>query len=543
MTTTDRRYSDIPPREQCVVPHMIVRRAKSDPAKTCIIFENGTTWTNADADRHMRETGAALRKLGVQKGDRVLCWLPNGPDIVKLWFGANHLGAIYTPVNTAYRGNILQHIVKLTDARVAIVHASLADRLAEIDLGTTEHVIVIGGPAPKLKGVKVHDAAALAAPVADFTEISPTEPWDAYAIIFTSGTTGPSKGVLSPHLHGWSTGAFTFAPKFTPDDRYLITLPLFHGGATLGVITALYADASLAIMDRFDTASFWDTVRRTGATMCTLLGVMATFLLKQPASPKDKDNPMRSVAMVPLTEDASIFAERFGLEVFTCYNMTEINCPLISEVNPKTLGACGKPRPGVEVRIVDEHDQPVPVGQVGEMIMRSDMPWSLNAGYWRNPEATATAWRNGWFHTGDGFRVDAEGNYYFVDRIKDAIRRRGENISSFEVEAELVAYPSVREAAAVAVRSPVGEDEVLAIVAPVAGKKIDLEDFARFLIGRMPHFMVPRYIRVVDELPKTQTAKVEKHLLRAQGLTPETWDREAAGLKLTSERFDARKQA
>jgi carnitine-CoA ligase len=293
MTATDPKYSEIPPREQCVVPHIIARRAKTDPSKVCIVFENGMTWTNAETHRQMLEVATALRKLGVGKGDRVLCWLPNGPDITRAWFGINQLGAIYAPVNTAYRGNMLQHIVRLTDAQVAIVHASLIDRLTEIDLGSLKHVIVVGGSAPALAGVDIRDHSALTAKVADFDEMSPAEPWDPYAIIFTSGTTGPSKGVLSPHLHGWSTGAFTFAPMFTPQDRYLITLPMFHGGATLGVITALYADASLAIMDRFDTSSFWDVVRRTGSTMCTLLGVMATFLLKQPPSPEDKGSPMR----------------------------------------------------------------------------------------------------------------------------------------------------------------------------------------------------------------------------------------------------------
>ena len=184
-------------------------------------------------------------------------------------------------------------------------------------------------------------------------------------------------------------------------------------------------------------------------------------------------------------------------------------------------------RPGIEVRLVDEADCEVPVGAVGEMMVRTDAPWSMNHGYYKNPEATAAAWRNGWFHTGDAFRVDADGNYYFVDRIKDAIRRRGENISSFEVEREICAFPAVKEAAVIAARSELSEDEVLAVVAPVAGQSIDPIALTRFLRDRLPYFMVPRYIRVVAELPKTPTQKIQKTTLRREGVTPDSWDREA----------------
>ena len=219
--------------------------------------------------------------------------------------------------------------------------------------------------------------------------------------------------------------------------------------------------------------------------------------------------------------------------------MTEISTPLVSGPNPSPVGTCGRPRSGVDVRIVDEHDCEVEPGAVGELIVRTDRPWAMNHGYFRNPEATARAWRNGWFHTGDAFRVDAAGNYFFVDRIKDAIRRRGENISSFEVETEVGAHPAVKEAAAVAVASDEGEDEVLVAVSLADGARLDPEDLIRFLLPRMAHFMVPRYVRVVDELPKTPTQKVQKHVLRTEGLTADTWDRAAAGIEVKRERIGA----
>jgi crotonobetaine/carnitine-CoA ligase len=264
---------------------------------------------------------------------------------------------------------------------------------------------------------------------------------------------------------------------------------------------------------------------------------MIPFLLKEPPSPRDRDHPLRHVVMVPLSDDAQAFAERFGVDVYTTFNMTETSCPIVSERNPRVRGTCGRPRAGVEARIVDENDCEVAPGEVGELILRTDVPWAMNHGYHKNPQATAQAWRNGWFHTGDAFRYDSDGNFFFVDRLKDAIRRRGENISSFEVEAELMAHPAVREAAAVAVPSEHSEDEVLAVVAPVAGQSVDPAELLGFLLPRMPHFMVPRYVRVLPELPKTPTQKVQKNLLRADGVTPDTWDREAAGIRVRRQRL------
>jgi len=244
------------------------------------------------------------------------------------------------------------------------------------------------------------------------------------------------------------------------------------------------------------------------------------------------------VTIIPLGEDAAAAAERFGFdEVVTLFNMSEVSAPLCSGPNPTLRGLAGRLREGMEARIVDENDCELPDGVVGEVVLRSDVPWTLSHGYHRNPEATARAWRNGWFHTGDAFRRDAEGNYFFVDRLKDAIRRRGENISSYEVEAAILADPAILEAAAVGVPSELGEEEVLVVVVAKPGQEIDPVAMIHALAGRLPHFMVPRYVRTVEALPKTPTAKVQKQALRAEGLTGETWDREAAGVRLRRERL------
>jgi crotonobetaine/carnitine-CoA ligase len=335
------------------------------------------------------------------------------------------------------------------------------------------------------------------------------------------------------------SGADAAFAHLGPDDRYLVNLPLFHVGGTGAVYVPLIRGGSCAIVDSFDTRAFWPTVRRTQSTIVTLLGVMASFVAKQPPSPDDRNHTLRSVMMVPLAEDADAFSKRFGCDVYTVFNMSETSCPIVSGPNPSPLGTCGRPRPGAEARIVDENDCEVPPGTVGELILRTDRPWAMNHGYLNNPEATAKAWRNGWFHTGDAFRVDEAGNFFFVDRMKDAIRRRGENISSFEVEAEVCAHPAVKEAAAVAVPSEHAEDEVLVAVSLAAGATLDPAELIRFLIPRMAHFMVPRYVRVLAELPRTPTQKVQKHVLRAEGVTADTFDREAAGIVVKREKIGA----
>jgi crotonobetaine/carnitine-CoA ligase len=299
----------------------------------------------------------------------------------------------------------------------------------------------------------------------------------------------------------------------------------------------LVRGGSCVLPECFSTDTFWPLVRDTEVTAVFLLGVMATFLLKAPAGPQDRNHNVRKCFIVPLNDGAQEFHERFGADVYTIFNMTEISSPIVSEPNPTVRGTCGKVRQGVEVRLVDEHDCEVAVGEVGEMLVRTDRPWAMNSGYYKNAEATARAWRNGWFHTGDAFRMDEHGNFFFVDRIKDAIRRRGENISSFEVEAEIIRFPAVREAAAIAVPSELGEDEVMAIVAPASEQDIDPAALIEFLRDRLAYFMIPRYVRILPELPKTPSAKVRKTDLRKQGITADTWDREKAGIVVRRDRI------
>ena len=529
----------MPRPEQCIQRYMIERWAREQPNKLFAIFADGEQWTYGEMQANAIRTANALRALGVKQGERVLVWLPNGADCLRAWFGLNYLGAVFVPINTAYRGALLEHAIALSEARLMIAHADLCPRLHDVNCKSLREIAVLGGAPSALDGVANHPPSALeSADERPPTLERPVAPWDMQSIIFTSGTTGPSKGVMSSyvHLHAMAVSA----PFLSGDDRYMVNLPMFHSGGVMPVTAMLIHGGSIAMVDSFSTESFWPTVRNAGITTSILLGVMGGFLLKRPPSPDDKVHPLKTCTYVPLNETAPQFHERFGTDIYTHFNMTEISMPIVTGANPTALGSTGRPRSGVDVRIVDENDCELPVDAVGELVVRTDCPWATSHGYAGNPAATAAAWRNGWFHTGDAFRRDAEGNFYFVDRLKDAIRRRGENISSFEVESEVLAFPPIREAAAIAVRSEIAEDEVCAVVAIREGEKFDPAELIAFLRSRMAHFMVPRYVRVVDALPRTPTSKIEKVKLRADGLTTDTWDREAAGIVIKREKIGAK---
>jgi crotonobetaine/carnitine-CoA ligase len=533
MVALDKR---MPPRETCVVRDMIDHHARTIPGNHFVYFSDGAGWTYEQLRKEVRDCAQGLQRLGVRQDDFVLSWLPNGATCLRVMLALNYLGAVYVPINTGYRGGLLEHVIDNSGASLMIADAGLVDRLEGIRHSNLRNVVVVGsGGAARVTALDLLQASALDG---DGEALTPPEreiqPWDTLSVIYTSGTTGPSKGVLSSSLQVWST----FIPNnsMLPEDRTLVTLPMFHMGGAGPIWTTLMRAGSFALVESFRTQEFWAVVRRFKVTHCILLGAMTPFLLKEPLSPEDRNHGLKKVAMVPLSDQYQEFAERFGVTIMTSFNMTETSSPLFV-VSPSVKGTCGKMRKGVELRVVDENDCEVEHGQIGELIIRTEMPWALNHGYHRNPEATAKAWRNGWFHTGDAFRRDADGNFFFVDRMKDAIRRRGENISSFEVEKEIVAHPDVRDAVVVAVPSEFGEDEVLAVLSPVPGRTVNLPALVEFLRPRLAHFMVPRFFRVMDDLPRTPTEKVQKHLLRSDGVTPDTWDRDKAGIVLRRERL------
>jgi len=528
----------MPSRDECVLRYVLERRARTHPERDFIRQADGAPISYGAFREQVERTAAGLAALGVKQDDTVTVWLPNGVDMIRVWFAINWLGATYVPVNTAYRGNLLAHVIANAGSSLIVASVDLVERLAEVDTANLETVVTLGGKPVPVRGLRVLPGTVLDAEPETLPPLAkPIEPWDVQSIIYTSGTTGRSKGVVSSYAHLASMSGLLSFPMLVEDDCFLLYGPLFHVGGTLPVIGSLNRGGVVAVGGDFSTESFWPTVRATRATFVILLGVMTSFISKRPPASDDRDHTLKKAMMIPLADDWRQFAERFGMTVWTLFNMTEINVPIVSDPNPEAPGTCGRKREGVELRIVDENDCEVPDGTVGELIMRSDAPWSLNSGYFKDPEATAAAWRNGWFHTGDAFRRDADGNYYFVDRMKDAIRRRGENISSFEVEVEVIAHSAVRECEVVAVPNETSEDDVLVIVAPVPGERIEPAELIEFLRPRMAHFMLPRYVRVMENLPRTPTQKVEKHVLRSAGVTADTWDREKAGIRVAREKI------
>jgi len=528
----------VPPRERCVVRYLLDHWARERGDQVYVVFDGDVQWTYRELRRRVISVAVGLQRLGVKQGEHVLCWQPTSPEMLLTYYALNYLGAVYVPINTAYRGGVLEHVIENSDASLAVVHADLVPRLKDVNRAKLERLVITGNADCEDAPLPAVPFASLAGGESELQPLArPIEPWDTQSIIYTSGTTGPSKGVLSSYLHMYTNPGPEAWYFVDGSDRFLVNMPMFHIGGMGLPFAMLVRGGSIVLPERFSTDTFWPLVRNTDVTVVFLLGVMATFLLKAPAGPDDRNHKVRKCFIVPLNDGAQEFHERFGVDVYTIFNMTEISSPIVSEPNPQVRGTCGKVRPGVEVRLVDENDCEVAVGSVGEMIVRTDRPWAMNHGYYKNLEATARAWRNGWFHTGDAFRMDAEGNFFFVDRIKDAIRRRGENISSFEVEAEIVRFPAIREAAAIAVPSELGEDEVMAVVAPAPGHEVDPAQLIEFLRDRLAYFMIPRYVRVLPELPKTPSSKVLKTQLRREGITPDTWDREKAGIVIRRDRI------
>lgn len=525
-------------REKVVIRYALENHATQHPNKVFIATPDGGRITYKKFRDLVVQSAWALHRLGVRQDDFVMSWLPNGIDILRTFMATNYLGATHVPINVSYRGNLLEHVIRNSGATAMVGHVDLVDRLTDVDTCELKHLVVSGGPAEPPKGLEGHTVNIYDAPPDD--GLPPIErdiePWDTQGIMYTSGTTGPSKGVLSSYFHLWSQGEAT-CYYAGPDDRSFSYLPFFHAASLAGFMKMIVDGGSIGLVTQFDTKKFWEDLNATESTTTMMLGSVATFLAKAGQSDAEKNTTLKTILGAPLNSDAREIGKRSDIEVYACWNMTETSTPIISPPNPDKPGTCGISRDGILARLVDDNDCEVPVGEVGELLLRTDAPWAMNSGYNKEPEATARAWRNGWFHTGDAFRMDEDGDFFFVDRIKDAIRRRGENISSMEVEREVNAHPRVANSAVVAVPSEHTEDEVLAVVQPVPDETIDPVELSEFLVPRMAHFMVPRYIRIIDDLPKTPTLKIQKHLLRDEGVTDDTWDREAAGMKLKREKL------
>ena len=532
-----QKKADISP---LTIRQLLQRNARQWPDLVLLKFDSGESYTSTALLEETNTIAANLHTSGVRQGDYVLSWLPNSPLAVLLYLALNSLGAICVPFNTAYRGRLLEHVIAISGAKYLIADGRLTERLDGIDNGNLQHIFIVGDERIGNTQINQHSVSSLLSPQKQALPLIKESVNDTSAVIFTSGTTGPSKGVLCSYLH-LHTSAVEFRHVGSGDTN-LVALPMFHVGGILGLWFALVHGGCAAYVERFSTSAFWPTVKSLNVTSVGLLGAMVQYLMSQPPSDDDKNHPVKRAVIAPFGDDALAFANRFGIEVHTEFNMTELSVPLWGGPNPTARGTCGSPRPGVELQLVNNKGKEVTTGEPGELLVKVEDPFTISHGYLNNPEATAKTWKDNWFHTGDLFIRDENDNYYFVDRAKDAIRRKGENISSFEVEEELLSYEEIAEAAVVAVPGDGGEDEILAVLVATQDKKLEVRSLVEFLSERLAHFMVPRYFRIVQSLPKTPTQKTEKHLLRTEGVTHDTVDRLALGLKLTSEKLGKREQ-
>jgi len=446
-----------------------------------------------------------------------------------------HLLATHGVSATDHVAVFLPNDLPYCQARVMVCDSDYLERLAEIEAQLPDLEIVL------VPGLKSHPPFERLRCV-DFDEFQaqPTDKpntrasyRDTACIMYTSGTTGPSKGVLMPHAHIYLFGLGTIEHlQLAEEDIFYIVLPLFHAnGFFMQLYATLIAGASAIIKRRFSASEWLNDVRRYQATITNMLGVVSAFVLNQPPTECDRDHRLRAIGVAPNSPELDgAFKARFGVrEVYGLYGMTEANIPLYTQTGTTRPGSCGKTWDRYyALRIVDpETDEEVPRDEVGEIVVRPKQPYGFMSGYNRMPEKTVEAWRNFWFHTGDAARMDEAGYVYFVDRIKDCIRRRGENISSYEVESVLAAHPAVADVAAIGVASEVegAEEEVMVFVVHRPKQRIDPRTLIDFCENRMPRFAVPRYVEFVDSLPKTPTTKVQKHLLKKKGVSETTWDR------------------
>lgn len=552
--------------------HALIGRVLSDHAvtydsKTFLTWlPTGETLSYKALDEQTRRIGANLARLGVTAGGHVGVLMDNCPEQLLAILGTCRAGFVTVPINSAAKGQLLTYFLDYADCQALIIEDALLPRFMEIisTLPKITQLFVVRVPrpagdsaestpvnmppsgTPTATGANVHDFAELLESPSDIPakvdeEVRGPRFSDVAMLMFTSGTTGPSKAIMFSHaqLVYWGTDV-AYHHEYTPDDVAYVFLPLFHGNALLGsTMGSLMAGSAIALAPRFSVSNFWRHIRESGATVFNGVGAVTNFLWLLPPSVQDRDHKVRRCHLAPVPGFAKELEERFGMTIMSAFGLTDycLGAAYNTKSRRDKLGSCGLPRTNVQVRIVDEDDFDVAIGTPGEIVLRNNNPWGASLGYYKMPEATLASRRNLWFHTGDRGWIDADNYVWYTDRIKDAIRRRGENISAFEVEEVIRTHPAISDVAVYPVRAETSEDEVAASVMLRPGMEDDFSpaDLLAHCNRNLAYFMVPRYIDVVDDMPKTLSHKVEKYKLRAnaQANLSRLWDRERAGVKVT----------
>ena len=534
-----------------VLPEILRAAAERHPDREYLKYADGPWVGYGEVNARANRVANGLLARGVGRAESVSVLLPNCEEFVPVWYGILKAGAVMSPINTAYKGDFLSWTINLVESRILFIADTHLDRLALVapELPLLERVVVLrtgapAGPDPSLPWETLDEL--MAAPDAEPDGVAHSWTDDA-RIMFTSGTTGRSKGVIKQNAADYFSARSAVeamavgrgcAPEDLAGETYFSCLPLFHSNAqVLCAYPALLVGARVAYVERFSGTRFWQNAIDAGATTFNGIGAILYFLWNQPPSPLDRAHSVHTISAAPAPKDIyHEFEERFGVRLTEGYGLTETGvATLMDPTRPPRLGSCGTSNPGYEVTIVEPGtDRPLPPNTPGEIVVDQRVPNIIMRAYYGMPDKTAEDFRNLKLHTGDLGRMDEDGYVYFMDRVKDYIRRRGENVSSMEVEKQVSDHPAVKECAAIGVKAGEGassEDEIL-IVVVAEGAAPDPAELTRWLAERIPYFMVPRYIRFVEALPKTPTERVQKVKLREEGIPAGTFDREAAGITI-----------
>ncbi len=516
--------------EQFEVTTVLDLRADQFPDRVMMSIA-GTPVTFAQMRDRSCTAANALVELGVKRGETVALFTGTCPEWVYFWLGAARIGAVTAAVNAANKGEFLSHALRVSGAKVVLTDPARLPHVQAVADGveTLSSVLVEGDSLADLLGDMSAEAPRLAGVESD----------DAGVLFFTSGTTGPSKAVATTWHYLFCTAATAASAwEFGSGDVLWTAMPLFHLSAAPTVLAPMLVGGTSVLAAGFHPSDVWDEIRACGAIGFAGAGAMVSMLWNQPSDPRDADLPLRFISAAPIAADIYRgVEERYGCRIVTMYGLTEAFPIAVKAVSEDGVpGTSGTINPAFDVRIVDQQEQPLPPGEVGEIICRPTLPHVMSEGY-----VSAAAGQSSlridphpeWFHTGDLGSLDDEKNLTYVDRVKDSLRRRGENVSSVEVEATVMRHPGVLEAAAVGIPSELGEDDILVVVALAPGASLDYVELLDFCSERMPYFCVPRYLEVLDEIPKNVIGRVRKDVLRSRGLTADAWDREAHGYVLS----------
>lgn len=526
-----------------VLTVILEKRAKETPDQVYLLFE-GREITYKQLKDATDQMAYALIKWGIKRDSKAAIMMPNYPEYLHAWFGTFLVGSIMVPINTSLKGDGLSYIINHSDSELLIIDHIYLDQLNFIlkDLENVKQIVVATHEADS--DVELPEGAIT------FEEFLDVEPCDIpdlnlkyddlCALVYTSGTTGLPKGVMLNHSAFAGGGFGGQDPKrsmglmaaFVKGKCIYTCLPLFHSNAQIvTIVGALLSDGRVKLSRRFSASRLWDEIRESGSIMFNTLGAMIPIILKQPPKDNDSDNPVIFVLSAACPKECwDEFEKRFKVKLIEGYGTTEGGTLLNPPGGPK--GSMGKPVPHNEVRVVDEDDNDVAPGEIGELISRPTDKKVKFIEYYKDPEATAAKTKGGWLRSGDFVYQDKDGFFWFVDRKKEALRRRGENITTLEVEMAINKHPKVMESAVIGIPSEMGEDEVMSCVVLKDGESLTPLDLTKFLEDRLAYFAIPRFIRFIDELPKTETQRTEKYRLKEDGVTEDTWDREKAGYKL-----------